>query len=566
MAAVSAASLLAGAVMPPLTALLLVVLIPSMVAGAMARGSALEFLRRLALLLFQEGIRSGWRDSRLRTPRQILVALASLARSRAPRAGTAYLHRGDDGRLQWVGGFGLVPADLDEEALRTDHAFFARASTGSAEDAARSVVRRAGLALRALPVLGSGGLVGYWLLSWVAEEPPPDADEMDRLAAWVGPRVSLDAGTVKRPLLQRLRERVESDSAAVERLYREVMGQRREQSRAFQAIQLPVVVTDVTGRIQFANRALSRLLEGEGLSLCSSLRELIFLLAGEEELGSRMSRLFAGRETVRVEWVSANGLHFDVVMEPVGGRTDAADLEDAGFAAFFWELSEDVALVRARRDMAHFITTRARDSLMVISGYIGLLRARATAADDQEMLGVVARHADELTGAVKALQVTAATEQLSSDPIQLDCIALVQSVIAEVAPLAAAWGVSVRPDLPEVALPVLASPRDIHDAIKDVLREAIRRADRGSALEIGASQEGDVTRLVFSWSGSGLDPDLLELLRTQWRASPDELPEAVQPYARAGVAFGNLWVDARPGEGLAIAFSLARWVKQDEPA
>lgn len=334
--AVGLLGLLLSRLLPlPVTAMVLISGVPVLAATLAARRAALQYLQRVKEIAEQETLRSTWRSPAIRSEEELLIRVASLARSHAPQARVALLLRADDEDpkgVRYVGGFGLSERDLDAGVVD------ARADAIAASQQSRDGVRcdrllaPAGLSGRVLALRQAGALVGWWVLAWEPRAPEPDPATFGRLARWVSRNLQLGHDEDGPTLRVQLADRLALESSAVEALFAAATEERARQVQTFHALALPVMVADVSGAILFRNRAADDLLEHSGLASVGTVRELLYRLSGEEGLQDRVACLFVEQKGQGFDWRDPDGHPWRFRVEPVIGGSEQ---EVLGYAAWF---------------------------------------------------------------------------------------------------------------------------------------------------------------------------------------------------------------------------------------
>jgi two-component system sensor histidine kinase CiaH len=118
---------------------------------------------------------------------------------------------------------------------------------------------------------------------------------------------------------------------------------------------------------------------------------------------------------------------------------------------------------------------------------------------------------DRMSGMVDDLltlsRIDAHQEPLAREP--LDLAALARATAGELATLAAAAGVEVRPGGDE-ALVAVGDEGHVRRALRNVVRNAVEHSPRGSAVEVEVRRTAAAARVVVIDHGAGMPPEVLE--------------------------------------------------------
>lgn len=547
----------ADLLVPPVTATVVGAGLPPLVVAIASRQLAADFLRSMALLLAQDGSRYAWRSTRLEDPQHVLHTLASLSRNHTPAQRMCYLHLQRSGALSWVGGYGIERADLDSGRLRIGVEPFSSARSRNEGSRTSELFSRGAFSGRVVPIRQRGArqrgaLLGFWCVAGRPDEPAPEPATLARVARWVGRHCALEVQ--ERPSLTRwLSDRLESDGALVQDLFESASEERRRQVRALHAVGLPLLTADLAGAILFANRAGTELLARHGLANVRSLRELMFLVGGEEDLSARVHGLFVLGEPQHVRWDPGPRETWLLAAQPV--RRDGGGDDVLGYVAVLEDLSESQRLREVRAAVVDMTTSRVRNATMAIMGYARLLARKVQdPALDRVVQGLL-DGAGDVSQAIDELRALVEFEEGRDVEVGVDVIRVLRGSIEQV-PFAERHQ-ELRTDLPEHALPVVASPTSARAALHTLLLEAARAAPVGAELFLGVQEHADRTVVTLTWPGAGLDAETLERFR---RLPPhsEGVPTALVPYCTARNALPDLTLASAAGQGVQVVFSLPR--------
>ncbi len=546
----------AHVVVAPLTGIVLAAALPPALSAVGSRRVARRFLRSVALLLAQDGIRYAWRDTRIRTREELAQKLADLLAPRFPGYRSGYLHLGRRGRVGWtVTPGGMGPEDMALVGRRERQRLLELAATH--DTGARADVLRADPGgLRLMPVRDGRELVGYWLVGWPQDFAEPDPLVLADLARWCGRHLALYEGMGPRQWRERLRDRLESDTEAVRRLFNSASEERRRQVQALHALDLPLLTTDLAGTLQFANQAMTELLTGSQLGAVSTLAELIARLDPEDRTHD-LRRLLLTGEPLTLRW--RHGAHgWLATAQAVSRPTEDASEEVLGYVLWARDLTASQQLEQMRASVLGFASNRVRNALMVVMGYARMLEGQMGDERARKMLENIVRNADDVATALDELKSLAGLEEEPDRLLELDFGRLVREAINDALWFAEQHRVELVADIPDISLPVLAPAGRARDTLDLLLDLAILSASPGSQVSVQVEERREDTLFTLSWSGPGFDPAILAVAKGPWHEDIGSLPRALRPYARARAVFTDLVVRSAPGEGVEVQFSSAR--------
>jgi two-component system phosphate regulon sensor histidine kinase PhoR len=174
-----------------------------------------------------------------------------------------------------------------------------------------------------------------------------------------------------------------------------------------------------------------------------------------------------------------------------------------------------------RRDFVANVSHELRTPLTAIRGYVEALLEGDTEEDERRrFLGIIARHSQRMERLVKDLLRLARLDagQETLDLIACDTHSLADSVVADVAPALAERhqriAVAIAPD----AETVRADPAKMHDALRNLVANAITYAPEHSTIRIDATRAGDRVAIAVSDEGPGIpEEDLSRVFERFYR-------------------------------------------------
>ncbi len=560
---------LAGLFAPPPTALLLAAGAPGLASVFTSRMRTLVTLRRMAFVLLHDSLQAGWRESMVREPRDLLLTLASLSRTHFPGHAVACFHRPGAGpELELLGTFGGGDHVLVDPHPRLDRPPFDRAAPlDQGGDSAGLFAGEQGEG-RLLPLRTGRELAGFWCVIAPPGAAPADPLVLRRLARWAERHLELPRPRGFGRLRARLADRIESETAEVERVFKTVTEERRRQAQTLAGIDLPLFGCDLAGAVVFVNRAQAAVFDEMELPSPRSVRGLLSRLVRESELDGIAQHVAARGQTLRRTGISAAGQPWELLLQPLRTGSDGGedDFSVPGFVGSLRPRIQEVRLGAMREAIVRFSSSRVRNSLTVIHGYAHLLGDVLEAPEHLELQQAILRHTDEIRGELEAFGAVLVLDTASELHVTVDAVRIAEQMLEELRPAAGARGVEIEFSSPEFSLPVIGDPRRTGDALRILLGTAVRGAYPGSAVHVGIEQEHDQSKVSIVWRGPGFDSRLVEEFNGASHRSPEALPSAVRELGAARKTFRDLHLISEPGHGGTFAFTLHRSGGAGRPA
>jgi two-component system phosphate regulon sensor histidine kinase PhoR len=260
-----------------------------------------------------------------------------------------------------------------------------------------------------------------------------------------------------------------------------------------------VIVVDPQGRVGLANDAARRMLRPDPLAIGRHYVETI-------------------RHPGIVELVAAalaGAIPEGLQLSPPRDRSRtimarAAPVTSSGALGAVLVLHDITDLRRAdqiRRDFVANVSHELRTPLTAIRGYVEALSESGTSADDrQRFLEIVTRHTLRMERLVKDLLRLARLDagQETLDVVSCDVRALVQGVVADLAPTADARGQAIETTLAADVETLRGDPAKLHDALRNLVANAVIYAPERSTIRIDVSTAGDQIAIAVADEGPGI--------------------------------------------------------------
>jgi two-component system phosphate regulon sensor histidine kinase PhoR len=177
-----------------------------------------------------------------------------------------------------------------------------------------------------------------------------------------------------------------------------------------------------------------------------------------------------------------------------------------------------------RRDFVANVSHELRTPLTAIRGYVEALSDGDTSTDEeQQFLDIIARHTQRMERLVKDLLRLARLDagQETLDLIACDTRSLVDAVISDLTPSAEARSQRIAVNVEDAlgrALEVRGDPAKLHDALRNLVANAITYAPEHTTITIDAARAGRAVTIAVSDEGPGIpDEDLSRVFERFYR-------------------------------------------------
>ncbi len=244
-----------------------------------------------------------------------------------------------------------------------------------------------------------------------------------------------------------------------------------------------VVVVDAQGRLVMANDAARSMLKLDPTAVGRRYQELI----RQPELFSQIGQALAGAPAAGVEFVLAR----DPSRTCISRAAPIGDAE-GGAIVVLHDISDLRRADRVRRDFVANISHELRTPLTAIRGYVETLLDTPPAPEEaRQFLEIVARHAARMERLVRDLLRLARLDagQETPEPIPCDLQEVAHGVVRDLAEAAAARDVRVELSVAPEAATLITDRGRLHDALRNLVENAINHSPAGGVVEIDATRE-----------------------------------------------------------------------------
>jgi two-component system phosphate regulon sensor histidine kinase PhoR len=352
--------------------------------------------------------------------------------------------------------------------------------------------------------LGVGGsLVAAFVLASVLAAPLEQ-----RVAAILAVAKRYAVGDLKRPLPDygddEIGEIARAMDAAVHELGRRVDDLSRDRTRMVAILSSMVegvLVVDDQGRLQHVNDAARRMLNIHHDALNHSYLEAI----RHPGIVDQLTRVLDGEQPAGLELSITRDVSRTLVSR--GAPVIAAG---RGAVLVLHDITDLKRADQIRRDFVANVSHELRTPLTAIKGYTEALMDEPSAADgSHKFLEIIHRHATRMERLVNDLLRLARLDagQELVEWTQCDVAALIESVVRDFEPQAAAKQQQLRLNVTPEACALVVDPAKLHDILRNLVENAINYTPEQGTIEIDADIRDGQYRLQVRDNGPGIPGD-----------------------------------------------------------
>jgi two-component system phosphate regulon sensor histidine kinase PhoR len=279
-----------------------------------------------------------------------------------------------------------------------------------------------------------------------------------------------------------------------------------------------VIVVDAQGRLQLLNDAARRMLKLAEAAIGRPYIETIRLPA----IAELVARTLRGEPPEPLQFTPPRDDSRTIIARAAAAVPADGTREPARAAVLV--LHDITDLRRAdqiRRDFVANVSHELRTPLTAIRGFIeALTDGEPTAEERRQFLAIIARHSQRMERLVKDLlrlaRLDAGQEPVS--PVACETASVIDGVVGDLAPEAAARDQQITVTVDPEARRVLVDPAKMHDALRNLVANAISYAPDGSTIAIRADRASDGVELSVADQGPGIpDADLARVFERFYR-------------------------------------------------
>lgn len=274
-----------------------------------------------------------------------------------------------------------------------------------------------------------------------------------------------------------------------------------------------VIVVDPQGRLQSVNDASRRMLRLETVAIGRPYVETIRLPAIVELVAA----VLLGRST--------EPLQFSPPRDPqrtiVARAAPAAGAPDHGVVLVLHDITDLRRADQIRRDFVANVSHELRTPLTAIRGYAEALGDEdATVEERRGFVEVIGRHTRRMERLVNDLLRLARLDahQEPIDAVACETRAVIDGVVADAAAAAAARRQHIEVRVAPDAAAVVADPPKLHDALRNLVANAITYAPEQTTITVEAAAANGAIEISVADAGPGIpDADLSRVFERFYR-------------------------------------------------
>jgi len=274
-----------------------------------------------------------------------------------------------------------------------------------------------------------------------------------------------------------------------------------------------VIVVDPQGRLQLANEAARRMLKIDDLTVGHRYVETIRHPAIAQLVGAALG----GRTSEALQLSPPRDPSRTVMARAAPATAGGAH----GAVLVLHDITELRRADQIRRDFVANVSHELRTPLTAIRGYVeALADGDATAEESRQFLDIIARHTARMERLVKDLLRLARLDagQETLDLAMCETRGLLNAVVADVTPALEERRQRVAVAIGAGAETLQGDPAKLHDALRNLLANAITYAPEQTEIRIDASRVEDRIKVSVSDEGPGIPAeDLLRVFERFYR-------------------------------------------------
>jgi two-component system phosphate regulon sensor histidine kinase PhoR len=318
-------------------------------------------------------------------------------------------------------------------------------------------------------------------------------------AALAGHRVGMAVAS------RRMRDfsaRASSESLQLSRRLGELQTDRARMAAILSGMVEGVLVVDGDGRLRLANDAAQRMLNLESNLLGRHYLEAVRQPGVVGQLGAALK----GEHRPPIE------VPLDAVSAASGPRifraqATPASADGGGAVLVLHDISDLRRVDRVRRDFVANVSHELRTPLTAVRGYVEALMEETLEPEQRrKFLGVIDRHTGRMEGLVRDLLRLARldAQQETAEVHAIDVATLFRSVVTDLSERIERQKVHIAITIDPAAAVIDADPTKMHDALRNLIENAVNYSAEGGCVELGARVEGDRALLSVGDFGPGV--------------------------------------------------------------
>jgi two-component system phosphate regulon sensor histidine kinase PhoR len=274
-----------------------------------------------------------------------------------------------------------------------------------------------------------------------------------------------------------------------------------------------VIVVDPQGRLQLVNDAARQMLKLGNVAIGRPYVETIRLPA----IAELVAAVLFGRTPEPLQLSPPRDPSRTIMARAAPAAGSAAH----GVILVLHDITELRRVDQIRRDFVANVSHELRTPLTAIRGYVEALAEGDTSEDERRrFLAIIARHTQRMERLVKDLLRLARLDagQETLDVIACDTRSLAEAVVGDVGPAADERGQHIEVTIAPGAETIRADPGKLHDALRNLVANAITYAPPETTIRIDAAPAGGRVTIAVSDDGPGIpDEDLSRVFERFYR-------------------------------------------------
>ncbi len=360
-----------------------------------------------------------------------------------------------------------------------------------------------------LAALG-GALVVAWLGSAsVGRRVQAIAATAHRYAAGEAPRVSPDRSADELGVLARA---LDQTARELGRRVDELSNQQTRTRAILRGMVEGVLVIDETGRVQTANESVQHMLGIDGPPVGRRYVELI----RHPEVTKVLASALEGEATPQQEVA----LNTDPPRALLAGARPFTTETERGVVLVLHDVTDFRRADKVRQDFVANVSHELRTPLTAIKGGVEALLEEATDDESRRFLDIIARNSARMERLVSDLLRLARLEA-GQDPLNVESCSvpsLFGALRGELAALADQKTQRIEATVGEGADVVHADPVKLHDAVRNLIENAVHYAPEETAVEVASEDREGLLTITVSDRGPGIpDADLSRVFERFYR-------------------------------------------------
>ncbi len=321
----------------------------------------------------------------------------------------------------------------------------------------------------------------------------------------VGQEVSADE-------LGRLAKALDQTALALVRQIDDLRGQQTRTEAILGGMVEGVLVIDEAGRVEMANDSVKRML---GIHDEPTGRQHVELI--RHPAVARLISVMGAGEAASPREVRLNTDPPKVLL--ASARPFTANSE-RGVALVLHDVTEYRRADQVRQDFVANVSHELRTPLTAIRGSVEALLDDGLSGEHQRFVSIIARNSHRMERLVSDLLQLARLDAGQEALHRTECsvASMFSSVAMELAPIVHAKTQAVKTVIAEGAGTVTADAIKLHDALRNLVENAVNYATDGSVIELGADVRDGLTCLWVADRGRGIpDTDLIRIFERFYR-------------------------------------------------